>query len=156
MFCSDSVTAFANLRASTIKPDQLSFVCWQGPEENPWITVPNRAAMTLVDLSPQAPQTADPFAFSNPGAVEGILSEAGWKSIEIRSFQTEVPLGGGVDVRSAALHAFEFSPAKAALDSAPGVKSDEVIDVIVKALAPHEQNGIVRLPGAVWIVTAQN
>ena len=112
--------------------------------------------MTLVDLSPQAPQTADPFAFSNPGAVEGILSEAGWKSIEIRSFQMKVPLGGGVDVCSAALHAFEFSPAKAALDSAPGVKSDEVIDVIVKALAPHEQNGIVRLPGAVWIVFAQN
>jgi hypothetical protein len=112
--------------------------------------------MALVDLPPRAPQAADPFAFSNPGAVEGILSEAGWENIDIRSFQTEVPLGGGVDVRSAALHAFEFSPVKAALDFAPTVDSDEVIDVIAKALAPYEQNGIVRLPGAVWVVTAQN
>ena len=156
MFFADSVAAFTNLRASTITSGQLSFVCWQGPEENPWITVPNRAGMALVDLPPRAPQAADPFAFSNPGAVERILSEAGWKGIEIQSFQMEVPLGGGVDVRSAALHAFEFSPVKAALDSAPTVESDDVIDVIVKALAPHEQNGIVRLPGAVWVVTAQN
>ena len=156
MFFADSVAAFTNLRSSTITSGQLSFVCWQGPEENPWITVPNRAGMALVDLPPRAPQAADPFAFSNPGVVERNLSEAGLKGIEIHIFQLEVPLGGGVDVRSAALHAFEFSPVKAALDSASTVESDEVIDVIVKALAPHEQNGIVRLPGAVWVVTAQN
>jgi len=154
MFFEDPVAAFHNLRASTSAGAKLSFVCWQGPEKNPWITVPNRAAMTLVELPSRSADAPDPFSFADPDRVADVLHQAEWTNVDIESFTTEVTLGGGVDSRLAALHAYEFSPVKAVVDSSSSLLHEPVVDVMHAALKPHEENGIVKLAGAAWIVTA--
>ena len=155
MFFADPVAAFRNLRAATSEAAKLSFVCWQGPEKNPWITVPNRAAMSLVELPSRSPDAPDPFSFADPDRVTEILQQAGWTNVDVESFITEVTLGGGVDYRLAALHAYEFSPVKAVVDSNSSLQPGPVIDAMQAALKPHEENGIVKLPGAAWVVTAR-
>ncbi|OUW87692.1 MAG: hypothetical protein CBD84_00710 [Acidimicrobiaceae bacterium TMED224] len=156
MFFADPIAAFRNLRASTSEVAKLSMVCWQGPEQNPWMTVPNRAAMSLVDLPPRSPDAPDPFSFADSDWVREILEHAGWTNVDVADFRTEVKIGGGVNSRLAALHAYEFSPVKAVVDSDPGIRSDSVVDLMEAALTPHQQDGIVLLPGAAWIVTADN
>ena len=155
MFFADPVAAFRNLRASTSGGAKLSFVCWQGPEKNPWITVPNRAAMTLVELPSRSPDAPDPFSFADPDRITEVLQQAGWTNVDVESFTTEVTLGGGVNSRLAALHAYEFSPVKAVVDSTSSLQPGPVVDVVQEALKPHEKHGIVKLPGAAWVVTAR-
>ena len=156
MFFADPAVAFRNLRASTSDLAKLSMVCWQGPEQNPWMTVPNRAAMTLVDLPPRSPDAPDPFSFANSDWVAEMLEDAGWTNVDVRDFRTEVKIGGGVNSRLAALHAYEFSPVKAVVDSDPDIGSDSVVDLMEAALTPHQEDGIVQLPGAAWVFTADN
>ena len=155
MFFGDPIAAFKNLRSAASNTAKLSFVCWQGPEENPWITVPNRAAMALVEMPPRGPDAPDPFSFSDQGHVRRILDQAGWRGINISAFKTEVALGGKVASRPAALHAYEFGPVKAVVESGGQVSSEDVLLAIEAALAPYERDGVVQLPGAAWIVTAQ-
>tara|TARA_B100000579_G_scaffold266972_1_gene220189 strand:- start:2907 stop:3728 length:822 start_codon:yes stop_codon:yes gene_type:complete len=154
MFFSDPTAAFRNLRASTSEVAKLSMVCWQGPEQNPWMTVPNRAAMTLVDLPSRSPDAPDPFSFADSRRVVDVLELAGWTNVDVRDFRTEVQIGGGVHSRLAALHAYEFSPVKAVVDSDPDIGSDSVVDLMEVALTPYQEDGIVKLPGAAWIFTA--
>ena len=60
-----------------------------------------------------------------------------------------------MDYRLAALHAYEFSPVKAVVDSNSSLQPGPVIDAMEEALKPHEKNGIVKLPGAAWVFTAR-
>ena len=156
MFFGNPIAAFENLRSAASNKAKLSFVCWQGPEKNPWITVPNRAAMTLVEMPPRAPDAPDPFSFADPEHVTQILHQAGWSGIDICPYRTEVAVGGRVGLREAALHAYEFGPVKAVAESTGQVPSEDVLRTIEDALAPYEIDGVVQLPGAAWIATAHN
>ena len=156
MFFGNPIAAFENLRSAASNKAKLSFVCWQGPEKNPWITVPNRAAMTLVEMPPRAPDAPDPFSFADPEHVTQILHQAGWSGIDICPYRTEVAVGGRVGLREAALHAYEFGPVKAVAESTGQVPSEDVLRAIEDALAPYEIDGVVQLPGAAWIATAHN
>ena len=156
MFFGDPVAAFENLRIAASDRAKLSFVCWQGPEENPWITVPNRAAIAFVEMPPRGPDAPDPFSFSDPEHIRQILGQAGWRGINVSAYKTEVAVGGRVNLRAAALHAFEFGPVKAVVESGGEVSSGDVLRAIEDALAPYERDGVVQLPGAAWVVTAQN
>jgi len=71
-------------------------------------------------------------------------------------YKTEVAVGGRVGLREAALHAYEFGPVKAVVESNDEVSSEGVLRAIEDALAPYELNGVVQLPGAAWVATAQN
>jgi len=156
MFFADPEAAFRNLRGSTSEKARLSMVCWQGPDRNPWMTVPNRAAMKLLDLPPRAPDAPDPFSFANSKWVVEMLEQAGWTNVDITNFETEVEIGGGVNPRLAALHAYEFSPFKAVVDSESEMESGPVIDIMEAALMPYQEDGIVKVPGAAWIFTADS
>ena len=70
-------------------------------------------------------------------------------------YKTEVAVGGRVGLREAALHAYEFGPVKAVVESNGEVSSERVLRAIEDALKPYELNGVVQLPGAAWVATAQ-
>ena len=111
--------------------------------------------MSLVELPSRSPHAPDPFSFAEPDRVTEILQQAGWMNVDVESFITEVTLGGGVDYRLAALHAYDFSAVKAVVDSNSSLQPGPVIDAMQAALKPHEENGIVKLPGAAWVFTAR-
>jgi len=112
--------------------------------------------MALVELPSRSADAPDPFSFADPNRVIEVLQQAGWTNVDVESFTAEVLLGGGVDCRLAALHAYEFSPVKAVVDSNPGLQAGPVVDAVQAALTPYEKDGIVKLSGAAWIVTARN
>jgi len=45
MFFSDPVAAFTNIRRALRPGGRLTFVCWQTPGANPWLSAPGRAAL---------------------------------------------------------------------------------------------------------------
>ena len=155
MFFEDPVAAFGNLKAASTSAGRLSFVCWQQPAQNPWMTVPNRTALEFVELPSRAPGSPDPFAFSDPNYVSEVLEGAGWINVEIEDFQAEVELGGGVNAMEAAVHAYDFGPFKAVVEEHPEVSPSEIIEAMKRSLEPYQTNRGVVLPGAVWLVTAQ-
>lgn len=155
MFFSDPVAAFARTRAATRPGGSMSFVCWQGVADNPWMTVPNRAAMTVVEFPSRGENAADPFAFSDPDHVRSILADAGWSDVEITDFRREVQLGGGASLEDTVELMIELGPSKAALEGRDTATHEAVRAAIGDALAPHQRDGGVWLPSATWVVTAR-
>ena len=153
MFFADPPAAFANIRKA-LKPDaRLAFVCWRPLPLNEWMLLPMRAALAHVPPPPPPgdPLAPGPFAFADPDRVRGILGGAGFSDIEIapRDFM----IGGNPLEESVAL-ALKVGPLGALLRENPDQR-DAVIDAVREALAAHVGPDGVRLPGAVWIVTAK-
>src|SRR5262249_62369674 len=48
MFFADAVVAFRNIRRALKPAGRLVFVAWRTPQENPWATVPVRAALPFL------------------------------------------------------------------------------------------------------------
>ena len=154
MFFSDPAAAFANLRSAVVAGGQLAFVCWQPVSENPWMTTPNRAAMSIIEFPPRGESAADPFAFGDPDFVRVILHEAGWTDVEIVPHVIDVAMGGGGSIDDAVELMIELGPAKAALEDQPESTRNKVRAAMAEALAPYERDGGVWLTGSTWLVTA--
>jgi SAM-dependent methyltransferase len=155
MFFADPVAAFANLRHAARPGAPLGFVCWRDVSRNPWMTTPNRAAMTVVEFPPRGPGAADPFAFGDPDLVRGILEDAGWSEVELTDLTVELALAGGDPLDEVVELTIELGPARAALEGQSASKYDEVRAAVRAALEPHERDGAIRLSGSTWVVTAR-
>jgi hypothetical protein len=101
---------------------------------------------------PSDPLAPGPFAFADPERVRGILSGAGWSHIAIRSFDADV---GGWTLDEAMIVAQRIGPLGTILRLNPELKAP-VIDALRPVLARRQgADGRVRMPAAVWIVTAE-
>ena len=84
MFFDDSVKAFANLRGATTPRGRLAFVCFRPMVESPWYRIPIEAATPhLPPLPPIGPDAPGMFTFARKERLQGILSEAGYRSIDM-------------------------------------------------------------------------
>jgi SAM-dependent methyltransferase len=153
MFFADPVAAFANIRASLKPNGRLAFVCWRPVGENPWMHAPLQAALPLIPpIAPPDPLAPGPFAFADASRVRSILAAAGFKSVGIEPFDTNI---GGADLAQTLMLALRVGPLGAALREHPELATDvagAVRDVLSKYLTP---NGVM-MPAAVWIVLAHN
>lgn len=154
MFFNDPSAALANIHRALKPGGRLAFVCWRPLAENEWMQLPMRAALPQVSVPPPAPGdplAPGPFAFADPDRVRDILDGAGFWDVEIapRDFM----IGGNPLDESVAL-AMKVGPLGALLRENPGQR-DAVIDAVREAMTPHVGADGVRLPGAVWIVTAR-
>ena len=82
MFFDEPTPAFANIRSHCRPGARLVFVCWQEMGRNPWFTGP-AVAPFLPPPPPLSPgkSPTGPFAFGDPGNVNGILTGAGWSEV---------------------------------------------------------------------------
>ena len=123
--------------------------------ENPFFTLPARAARATIGAMPKSdPDAPGPFAFRDPERVNAILSEAGFADITCEVTALDLTPAGSVDdlaqqmcdigPASGAITHFEASPAQVA----------ELRQTIADALAPYAQNGSLRLPAEINFVTA--
>jgi SAM-dependent methyltransferase len=102
MFFADPVAAFANIRTAFAPAGRLAFVCWQDVAANDWVMVPTRAAAAHVALpDPGEPGAPGPFALGDADRVRTILTEAGYREIEIDPITNDLLLAGGGDVDEA-------------------------------------------------------
>jgi len=158
MFFDDPVNAFANLRRSASLDAQLGFICWQKPDDNPFMTVPSRAAMRYLPAPEPAPPGAPgPFAFADRDHVVSILNSAGFSGIDIEPLHCDLNLGAGQAFERVVRELLDIGPVAGMLREAdPGLR-EPVMSAVSEALAPHfsAQSGL-SMPGAFWLVRAVN
>lgn len=81
MFFSDPVSAFANIRHAAKPGASLSMISWRRIEENPFMTVAERAAASYLPDLPKRSGGPGQFAFADQDHVHDILGAAGWTDV---------------------------------------------------------------------------
>ena len=85
MFFEQPARAFANLRRALRARWTFAFLCWQGPEKNPFITAPITAARPLLAPEPASdPHAPGPFAFADPERVVRHPARGGLRECPLR------------------------------------------------------------------------
>ena len=153
MFFADPVAAFRNIRHALKPSGRLVFIAWRTPQENPWGTVPARAAQPFLPPQPRpGPEDPGQFSFGERARVERILGEAGFHGLRIEPIDRQIWMGPSVAEVLAG--AGRFGPLARAFAGAEPAAIEKAKQAIAQALAPHEGPDGVRLPGACWLVLA--
>ncbi|MEU6857774.1 class I SAM-dependent methyltransferase [Glycomyces sp. NPDC046736] len=164
MFFDDSVAAFANLRRAAAAGAKLAFACWRTEEENPMFTVGNSLLYDRLDPKPAEPGPGEPgpSALADPERTARILSDAGWSSVAVEplDFVCDYGIDGsdGVEERLAGvLNTGVGRLAREQLVERVGEDGwNAAVEEVREALRARRVDGVFRVPGAVWIVTARN
>ena len=153
MFFADPVTAFKNLRRAMKPSGRLVFVCWRTPQENPWGSVPMRAAAPHLPPS-EKPGPEDPgqYAFGDPARVERILKAAGFGTPSF--VKVDRPNVMGQDVAGTVENLGKFGPLARMFAEATPEQVAKAKAAIAEALAPYATAGGVTLDAACWLVSA--
>jgi SAM-dependent methyltransferase len=153
MFFADPVAAFKNLRRAMKSSGRLVFICWRTPAENPWGSVPMRAAAPHLPPS-EKPGPEDPgqYAFGDPARVERILKAAGFG---VPSFaKVDRPNVMGQDVAGTVENLGKFGPLARMFAEATPEQVAKAKAAIAEALAPYATAKGVTLDAACWLVSA--
>jgi SAM-dependent methyltransferase len=152
MFFDDHAAAFANIRAAMRPAGRLVFVCWAERARNEHWTVSFDALAPHLGLAPPAGRANGPFGLSDTGYIRTVLTQAGWRDVEI----SEVcgPLRIGSDADDAV--AFEVSDPDVAdqLASADPVVAAQALTSLRAAFAVRQRDDGVWLAAAAWLVRA--
>ncbi|MBI1260932.1 MAG: methyltransferase domain-containing protein [Rhizobiales bacterium] len=159
MFFDNPPAAFANIRASLKATGRMAFVCWRSMPENDWLGAPLKAAMPfLPPMEKTEPGAPGPFAFADRDRLNGILSEAGFRSIRIEAHDEGLTMGtsaNGDAVDDALVQAMEIGPLSRMLAKQPDDIRQTARTAVREALLDYVTPQGVVMSGAVWIVTAK-
>ncbi len=157
MFFLEQVPAFTHLRQALTPGGRVAFVCWRPMKENPWISVPLFAALPHIPKQePAVPGAPGPFAFDDPDRLRGVLTNAGYRSIEIEPFDAKLVVGGGADpVGDALQQTLDIGPLARIFRELDETGRTKSVDAVREALARHTSAEGVVMDGAVWLVTAR-
>ena len=155
MFFTDPQAAFTHLHGLAAPGGRLVFACWQPAARNLWATLPMTALADLLPAQPPTdPHAPGPFAFADAARVATMLEGAGWQDLAFHSLPFEMMVSEGDDpIASAVQFNLKIGPAARAVREA-GI-GDAAKPLLAGALQPFLTDGQVRLPGAVWLVTAR-
>ena len=157
MFFDQPAPALRHLRGALRPGGRFVFVCWRAPRDNEWAMAPLAAARRAAGIAPAPvdPNAPGPFAFADEPRLRGILADAGFERIDIQRFDAIVTLGA--NPRAAAENALRIGPTSRFARSLGDEALPAIVDAIEIALAPlAAADGVVRLNGSTWIVTASN
>ncbi len=157
MFFYDPSKSFSQLRKALKAGGRCVFVCWRAPRNNPWAMTPLVAARAALNVTqaPADPHAPGPFAFADADRLHGILSGAGFDTIDIQ--RVDAPVVLGATPRAAAESAARIGPVSRLLREVGTARLPEVIDAIELSLAAlTAEGGQVSLGGSTWIVSATN
>jgi SAM-dependent methyltransferase len=158
MFFADPIGAFAHLRG-VLRPDgRIVFVCWKSLSENPWAAVPFEAVASVLGRpEPQPEDAPGPFSFGATARVREILDGAGFRGLNMRSFETAITFGASGATDDAVSEIARLGPVARLLidrDEASLARAKAAIGTV--ATSYRTAQGVVQFPAAAWIVTAQN
>jgi SAM-dependent methyltransferase len=155
MFFADPQAAFAHLHSLAAPGGRLVFACWQPAARNLWATLPLTALAELLPAQPPAdPHAPGPFAFADAARVATLLETAGWHDLAFHSVPFAMLVGEGDDpIANAVQFNLRIGPAAKSVREA-GI-GEAAKPILAAALADHLADGMVALPGAIWLVTAR-
>ncbi len=156
MFFSDPVAAFTNMRRA-LRPDgRIAFACWQSMTANPWFGLPRAAMLQHVPPPPAVPADAPgPLALADPDRTRQVLRDAGWHSVDIAPHETSLLLGGPGSVDGAVEFVRSSSTGQTLLAEVDAATASRALEAVRTALMPFAEVDGVRLPAAIWLVTAR-
>lgn len=151
MFFADPTAAFTTLRRAAADGAALRMIVWRDITENPFMTTAETAAAPLLpDLPARDPDGPGQFAFADPGKVEHVLSEAGWRDPDLRAVDVEC-----VFPESELVGYFtRLGPVGMALTTADASTREAVATAVRPAFDPYVHGDEVRFTAACWLVTA--
>lgn len=157
MFFADPTAAFANLRGAMRPGGRLAFACFRTPADNPWTAAPAASLRAILPPQPLPDPLADPlapgqFAFADGERVRGILLGAGWHHVNLTAHDPVMMLGSA---QNAAENALRFGAPARALEGATDALRASARATLVAFFRGLETDGQVRMPGGIWLVTAQ-
>ncbi len=155
MFFEDPGKAFASMRGNLKPGGRMTFACWQSLAENDWARAPLEAALPFLKEPPEMPPpgTPGPFAFADKDRMTDFLERAGWRDVSVESWTCQMAMPGQ-NVAESAAFMMQMGPVARLLE-AQELAPDPVRDALCAHMRQYaDDNGQVRLKGAVWIVTA--
>ncbi|MFB9661206.1 class I SAM-dependent methyltransferase [Glycomyces mayteni] len=163
MFFEDPKAAFANLRSAAAPGARLVFACWRAAAENPMFGMGSSVLLERLDPppGPEEPGAPGPTAFADRDRLASILEGAGWAPrIEAFDFTVDYGYNGtdGVEERLTSVESGGVGrTARAQLLPRIGPDGwDALLDEVRAELRRHLVDGVLRFPGAVWLVDATN
>jgi SAM-dependent methyltransferase len=164
MFFDDPVAAFANLRQVAADDARLVFACWRTFGENPMFTLGTSVLAERLDPRPEPPKPNEPgpTAFADRDRLAGLLSGAGWASVDITPLDATLDYGfdgnDGVEQRLATI--LSVTTGRTARETLQPILTPEawaeLLDDVRAELRRHLIDGAVKVPAALWLVTASN
>lgn len=153
MFFDDPVGAFSNLRQAAMDGAGLKFIAWRGPEENPFMTAAECAAMPLLPaLRPRQPDEPGQFGFADPSRIARVLEESGWSEIDIQPLNISCVMPEKELIHYASM----LGPVGLMLQRESEQKRAEVLAAMRAAFAPFVHGDEVRFTSACWLVGARS
>ncbi len=156
MFFDQPSIAFANLRHCLREDARLTFLCWQQRDNNPWVSQPMACMLPFLPQTPPPPTPHAPGAFglADKDYTRAVLSEAGFKDIEIDPITMDVTLSTE-GVASAVDFNMKLSPAAHLTKDLPSSTIEKIEAAFTELFEQCENQGHVTLPGSAWIVTGR-
>ena len=154
MFFDDPIKAFSNI-FNALKPSgELSFVCWQGAEENPWQSDSMQILSNHIDI-PKLPVNAPgPFAFSDPNYIKKILNTSGFKKVVIENFKSKMILFPEKSTKEAVIEYIAINPTiKDLIQDVSHDIYEKIIDDMTQRFSTYYLNNDTEFPAAAWVVS---
>ncbi|MDA0823841.1 MAG: methyltransferase domain-containing protein [Proteobacteria bacterium] len=152
MFFPEPDAAFSNLLRAAKSGARMVFICWRALAENPWMGAPAAAAFTILTPPEKpAPGTPGPFSLADPERVKQIMSAAGFVDINLSPIDEKLNLG---KVDEALSFMTKLGPAAQPLREATDDQRRLAIAAMRAVLESNSTDGVVWMPGAVWLVEA--
>lgn len=153
MFFHDPDAAFTNIRRAARDGARMSFICWRTLDENHWMSVPARAAFSVLTPPEKPdPEAPGPFSFASEARVRRILGNAGFTDIALGPWDQKVCLGS---VDEALDWLTSMGPAATPIAEAEATQAAAAVAAMREALAANATDAGVLLDGAAWLVSAR-
>lgn len=156
MFFGDPVVAFANIGGALRPGGRLACVVWAELADNPWLSVPRRAAGDPlgVPLDVPAPDQPGPFSMCDPTRTTAVLAGAGFVDVAVAR------LDGALEISATHAEAevgamLGSGPLGAAFESADDRARTAAVTSVIEAIEPFRTDAGWRLPGVALLVTAR-
>lgn len=155
MFFGDPVAAFVHMRSAANSGARMVFVCWRSLAENPWIEAPMLAVSPhLPPRSKGDPHAPGMFAFADPQRVSQILTAAGWSRPQFGRLDCDLDIAAGRGLEEAVAQSTQIGAVNSWLRGQPPQTVEAAVASIRETLSAHLDGASVRLPGAMWLVSA--
>jgi SAM-dependent methyltransferase len=152
MFFSDSVAAFANIRAAMVPKGLLQAIAWRSPRENDFMTASWRAAEPFLPVMPAPdPDAPGQFAFASDERVLGFLWDAGWSDIVIEpiDFACTLPTSALAD------YVAKMGPLGLFLAQSDPAERAAIVAKVLPAFDRYIDGDTVHVRAACWSIRAR-
>jgi SAM-dependent methyltransferase len=154
MFFADPVAAFTNIRRGMKLGGRLLLAVFRSGPDNPWATASISAIRHLVSPPPPlGPEEPGQFSWSDPARVRRILGGAGFRDVALAPLDLMFNLGA--NAAEAAEFATFIGQGARLLHGLPDGTRQAARVAFQDYFRQHEGPNGVRLPGALWLVSAR-